>query len=308
MSIACLAVVHNQRTDPNHQVLNRVMALCQKLAPAVVVTVYPVQHKHTPCNGVLANPTNTPDLVLVLGGDGTFLQATHLFAPCQVPMLGVNTGSLGFLTRVDVQQLDTLMAQLLTQPFALEHRLMLAVHNGHSHSSDAAQLALNDVVIKNANPSQLTALEILLDGNELARLDADGVIISTPTGSTAYNMAAGGPILSPALHALAITPVCPHSLSLKPLVVPATHTITIKALAKNFERTQRVQVSVDGQPLGELGEGEPLHITVAPHPLKLVSLGLPNDDFYALMRNKLHWGFNPRTTPKERAMPPVASV
>jgi NAD+ kinase len=289
-----LVIIHNQRTDADHHILGQVLSLIA--AEGAHATVLSLVNKDSP----LETPTlpiqgQMPKAVIVLGGDGTFLHAARLFAPLSIPLLGVNTGSLGFLTRVDRTQLAQAITQVLADRYTLESRLMLQVHIGQvDPQSPALATALNDVVIKNANPSQLVALQVSLDGRPLANLDADGLIVSTPTGSTAYTLAAGGPILAPALDALALTPICPHSLSLKPLVIPSKHPITVQAMAKSYERSHRIQCAVDGQAVTELDEGQTLTITVAPYALQMICLQAECEDFYQLIRQKLHWGFNPR--------------
>jgi NAD+ kinase len=280
--------VHNQRTDPHGDVLQHVIEQCQ--AQGVSAQVLGMQGKDLPVTPA-GLPDAMPQAVIVLGGDGTFLHAARLFAPHRVPLLGINTGSLGFLTRVNRQQLQQALDHLLQEAFTLEERLMLSV----SIDRSTVGLALNDVVVKNANPSQLAALHVALDEKPLANMDADGLIVATPTGSTAYTLAAGGPILAPDMAALALTPICPHSLSLKPLVIPSCHRLRVEAMAKNFERASRIQVSIDGQSLGELDEGQTLEIVAADNPLLMVLLNDdPSQDFYHLIRQKLHWGYNPR--------------
>ena len=286
-----VVLVHNQKTDPGNQVLNQVQALCQQTmghqAHVISLTDKLCVPEHP------SSCPSSPEAVVVLGGDGTFLQAARLYSPLCVPLLGINTGSLGFLTRVETSQLPEAMPLLLSGQFTVEPRQLLHVSwNGHQ----TPHIALNDVVIKNANPSQLASLQVLLDDNPLANMDADGLIVATPTGSTAYTLAAGGPILTPGLNALALTPICPHSLSLKPLVIPSYHTVKVLALPKSYERSHRIQFSLDGQTTAELDEGQTLTITVADTPLSMVCLNLPNEDFYALIRQKLHWGFNPRSS------------
>jgi NAD+ kinase len=284
-----VVVVHNQKTDPHHTVLEQVQSICQQVMGhhAFVISL---QGKLDDLVHPAGCPT-PPDAVIVLGGDGTFLHAARLYSPLKVPLLGINTGSLGFLTRVETSQLVPAITQLLLGQFTVEPRQMLHVRwNGQT----TPLVALNDVVIKNANPSQLASLLVTLDDKPLANLDADGLIVATPTGSTAYTLAAGGPILTPGLNVLALTPICPHSLSLKPLVIPSHHVIQVTAMPKSYERCHRIQFSLDGQTTAELDEGQQLTITVATTPLNMVSLSLPNEDFYMLIRQKLHWGFNPR--------------
>ena len=225
-----LTLIHNKSTDPDNRFRDQVL---DYFTPrGVNVYCISVLTKDVP---LIPPEMPTPDLVLVLGGDGTFLRAAECFVECNVPLAGVNTGTLGFLTRIEPASMEEYFDLLLSGTFRIEERVMLAVSPRPKKMATTKRvaadthprLALNDVVIKNANPSHLCTLHLFIDENPVAVYDADGIIISTPTGSTAYTMAAGGPVISPEVRAIAITPICPHSFSAKAVVVPVDKTIRI---------------------------------------------------------------------------------
>jgi NAD+ kinase len=303
-------LIQNVSTDPD----NRCQQLIQHTleAEGVMVSTWTLPAKGGGLYGntgietcQLAGSTLAPQLAIVLGGDGTFLTAVQALADLHIPMLGVNTGTLGFLTRLEANlnnpdKLKAALSRLIKADYTLEHRMMLSVN---CLSQDLAKtrlpLALNDVVVKNADPSQMACLNIAVNGHLLAVYDADGVIISTPTGSTAYNLSAGGPVLSPEVEAMCITPICPHSFSAKPIVLPSNKVLTIQVAHKTFERSSKVIVAIDGQSqyLGQslhLQEEQTLTIERSPLSIPLINFGGQADDFYLLLKNKLHWALNPR--------------
>jgi NAD+ kinase len=234
----------------------------------------------------------SPDLIIVVGGDGTFLRTAQCYAPAEIPMIGINRGNLGFLTRIETEAIEKYLAQLLAGDFHREERMLLEVQCSPLSDKEAPMIALNDVVIKTANPSQMARLELFIDEFPVACYDADGIIISTPTGSTAYNLAAGGPVLVPGVAALAITPICPHSLTAKPIVVPASSNIRIEAVKRNIHP---IMFSLDGQDPLPVASGESLYIQESNSALQLLGFDQPEDNFYWLLRKKLQWGSNPRT-------------
>jgi NAD+ kinase len=237
----------------------------------------------------------SPDLIIVVGGDGTFLRAAQIYAPTETPMVGINRGNLGFLTRIETEAIEKYLAQLLAGDYQREARMLLQVSATGLEADtpeEAKNIALNDVVIKTANPSQMARMQLYIDEFPVASYDADGLIISTPTGSTAYNLAAGGPVLVPGVDAIAITPICPHSLTAKPVVIPATARIRVEAVKRNIHP---ILFSLDGQDPLPLATGESIHIQRAAQSLHLLGFAQPEDNFYWLLRQKLQWGSNPRS-------------
>lgn len=273
-----VTLVHNISTDPKNIYREKVREFLE--SRGVSVSIITVESKDCP---VVPEGAETPDMVIVLGGDGTFLRASLTFAKYEVPLVGINTGTLGFLTRIEVDRFPLYLDRLLKGEYELEERMMLAVNH-------AEQLALNDVVVKNANPSQMASLRFFINETLVAVYDADGVIISTPTGTTAYTLSAGGPVISPEVEALSITAICPHSLSAKPVVIPADKQLRVESAPKNRE----VVYAIDGQESGILKPGESIRIFRSPLTVKMVNFRMEEDNFYLLLKKKLHWGMNPR--------------
>ena len=224
------------------------------------------------------------ELLIVLGGDGTLLSAARLVYPMRVPMLGVNFGGLGFLTDVSVANMLPALERVLAGDFRLERRMMLraSVRDARGRTVDKVY-GLNDMVIHESGRRAIQ-IEMSLAGTALGHFRADGVIVATPTGSTAYSLSAGGPILQPTLNSLIATPVCPHSLSLRPLVFPAREAIEFRVRPPET----RVDLTVDGQVMLNFDAECTVHVRRADRPSVFVMV--ENRSFYEVLRNKLRWG------------------
>jgi NAD+ kinase len=223
------------------------------------------------------------DAVIVLGGDGTLLQATRLFGANGTPIIGINLGSLGFLTEIKLEGMYAAFECLLSGKYEIEERMLLGVEVVREGVVTAQYLALNDAVINKGALARIIDLEISVGDQSVLRTRADGLIISTPTGSTAYSLSAGGPILYPTLGAVIIAPICPHSLTNRPLVVP-----DLQVLDVCLHRGQDVMLTVDGQVGMSLLQKDRLRIHRAQKTLKLL---LPfGNTFFKLLGEKLRWG------------------
>ncbi len=239
-------------------------------------------------NGLLPGPFASlsdcaqTDLMIVLGGDGTLLVAAHEAAPQGTPLLGVDMGSFGFLAAEDPHELLRRVDQLLAGDFTLERRVMLKTQGPHS-----TPWALNDIVVAKSTYGRIVRLRTFLDGDYIATFPADGLIIATATGSTAYNLSAGGPIVDARMEAIVLTPICPHTLYSRPLLVPSDVTIDIQLIGDGKADPQAA-IFVDGAQLGLLNEDEHIHITRAPQDALLVQL--TPGHFYHRLREKLKWG------------------
>ncbi len=224
-----------------------------------------------------------PDFVLVLGGDGTLLSAARAVAHADVPILAVNLGSLGFLTEVPLAEMyDTLEAVNRGQ-CPVEERSVLHAELMRKDECLAQHFALNDVVVNKSAISRLVEFDLVIDGNFVFSYKADGVIVSTPTGSTAYSLAAGGPILMPTVGAFVVTPVCPHSLTHRPLVV-SDHA-KIELLVETNQ--EEAFLSIDGQVGMPVRQGDRVICRRASHNVKLMRV---RRTFFDVLRNKLKWG------------------
>jgi len=224
------------------------------------------------------------DALVVLGGDGTLLAASHL-VDRQVPVLGVNFGSLGFLTEVTLSELFPALVSVLDGTYLYEERRMLRASVERDGEAVLTGDALNDVVITKAAHARIIELDVSVDGLFVSAFRADGLIVSSPTGSTAYNLAAGGPILHPALPAVVLTPICPHMLTNRPLVVGDGARVEISL---RWGRDVEVHVTLDGQPGFALAPGDRVAVTRSPRTLRLVRA--PGRDYYEVLRTKLKWG------------------
>ena len=224
------------------------------------------------------------DALVVLGGDGTLLAASRLLDK-EIPVLGVNFGSLGFLTEITLDELYPALEGVLGGGYEHEERRLLRTVVRRRDRPDVTTDVLNDVVITKAGPSRIIEVDVTVDGSFVSSFRADGIIVSSPTGSTAYNLAAGGPILHPTLPAVVITPICPHMLTNRPLVVGDEARIEVRLRAA---RDVEVYAALDGQETFAFADGDHVVVTGSPRRLKLVKA--PGRDYYQVLRTRLKWG------------------
>jgi NAD+ kinase len=224
------------------------------------------------------------DLVLVLGGDGTFLRAARLIAPAETPLLGVDLGTLGFLAEVVYAELPHALERVFAGDYRLENRMLLDVRHHRHGETLARQTALNEGVVLKGTSSRMLELEVFADDSLVARYGTDGMILATPTGSTAYALSAGGPIMAPDVPAWILAPICPHSLTARPLVMSSD--TLVRVVAK--ERAEGALLSADGFTVGLLRPGDEATFRRSDHVVRLVTLKPP--DFFNSLRDKLRWG------------------
>ena len=226
-------------------------------------------------------------LVLVLGGDGTLLSMADCIAHAglPVPVLGVNFGSLGFLTEVTLPELYTALEDALAGRAHVEERLMLRATTLRPSAASKTEIALNDVVITKAARSRLIDLSVFVGDEFVTHVRADGLIIASPTGSTAYNLAAGGPIVHPRVDALVLTPIAPHTLSNRPIVIPASAAVRVKPV---MGERDEVFVTFDGQAGFELRSGDEISVCQAGEPMRLIRSATRS--YFEVLREKLSWG------------------
>lgn len=220
------------------------------------------------------------DLLLVLGGDGTLLSIAHVAAQKDVPVVGINLGALGFLTEVPLDEMFlTLNSYLEGNDKIVSRRQML-----QAKTKENSYYSLNDVVINKGALARMIRCAIWIDGKEIAMTRADGLIISTPTGSTAYSLSAGGPIVQPYIPAIILTPICPHTLSFRPMVISSESEVKVQLLTGGEE----VYLTIDGQ-RGELMKKDDA-VTVCQSELKLQLISSPRRNYFDLLKEKLRWG------------------
>jgi NAD+ kinase len=219
------------------------------------------------------------ELLVVLGGDGTLLSVAHYAALTGVPVLGINLGRLGFLTEITVTEAVSTLDRFLDGDESLiSPRSLLEAHTPHAVSH-----CLNDLVVTKGAVARMIELALGIDGRDVATLKADGLIVSTPTGSTAYSLSAGGPIFHPKVPAILITPICPHTLSFRPMAVPSTSTISVRLMTGGEE----VHFTLDGQRGGVLVRNDTIEVRKSKVELKLVTS--PRRSYYDLVKEKLGW-------------------
>ena len=225
------------------------------------------------------------DAMVTLGGDGTLLRAARLVERQPVPILGINLGRLGFLTCCPADALEDALRRLATGDYVVEPRMTLdaRVHDA-SGVERASWRALNDVVLHKGGFARVVTMWVRANGETVAHYSGDGIVMATPTGSTAYNLSAGGPIVFPTLETILLTPVSAHTLALRPLVLPPTSEITVRV----EDGPDELLVTVDGQVGATFGLGETLVVRRSSRPVPIVRL--PDSSFFATMREKLHWG------------------
>jgi NAD+ kinase len=224
------------------------------------------------------------ELLLVLGGDGTLLAAAREAAPRGVPLLPINMGSLGFLTSFTVDELYPALESVLAGEAVLEERILLMVERAQDGRALEQQLVLNEAVIHKGALARMIEMELYIDNSFVCRYRADGLIAATPTGSTAYSMSAGGPIVHPAVESIVITPICPHTLSDRPVVVRDTSRIEVRIAPIS----DSVFLTLDGQTGVPMQASDRVRITRANERLKLIQP--PNKTYFEILRNKLKWG------------------
>ncbi|MFQ5898312.1 MAG: NAD(+)/NADH kinase [Candidatus Methylomirabilia bacterium] len=224
------------------------------------------------------------DLLVVLGGDGTLLSVARLVGDLGVPILGVNLGGLGFLTATTLEELFAALERVFAGQMLLEERMMLAARVHRQGARVAEYVALNDVVITKSAMSRIVKLAVAVAGQAATDYRADGLIISTPTGSTAYGLSAGGPIVYPTMDAIVLTPICSHTLTNRPIVLPPTVTVEITLLTEH----QDVMLTLDGQEGIALTTRDTVEVRQAAPRIRLVRF--PQTHFFSVLRDKLKWG------------------
>jgi NAD+ kinase len=226
------------------------------------------------------------DALLTFGGDGTLLRGARLLGARETPILGVNLGRVGFLTTATRDSLDPALDALVAGRYEIEKRQALrAAIRDPEGETRATQMAMNDIAVHKGGVARVIRVNVFIQGENVGPYSADGIIIATPTGSTAYSLSAGGPIVVPGVEAMVVTPIAAHTLAVRALVVPATYRIVIEPMAGWADD---LLVSFDGQTGTTLAPGESVDVCRADHRVCLIRLG--GEGFFERMRQKLHWG------------------
>ncbi|NTW60337.1 MAG: NAD(+)/NADH kinase [Nitrospirae bacterium] len=226
------------------------------------------------------------DMIIVLGGDGTLLSAARLVADSRknVPIFGVNLGSLGFMAEVPLEELYGNLEKALAGKLRADERMMLFASVIRKGKTIAEHTVLNDAVVSKGTFARMVSLEVSVGDDYLTAIRADGLILATPTGSTAYSLSAGGPIIHPALHCFVVTPICPHTLSNRPIVIPDSSVVRVKLLS----RSEGASLSFDGQVVTALRQNDVVEVKKAKYRVRLIKH--PTKNYYEILRTKLKWG------------------
>jgi len=267
--------------------LQDVLAELQRLAPQLGVALYVERGLLDDARDAAPLTEETPlDVLLTLGGDGTFLRGARFLRGRQIPIAGLNLGRLGFLTSGSLEHLGISLHSIATGTYVVEKRMTLEAHVTDAVGREHYRWrAVNDVVLHKGGFARVLQLRATVDGEEVARYSADGVIAATPTGSTAYSLSAGGPVIVPTVESILLTPVSPHTLAMRPLVLPPSAKLTLEVLREATE----LLITVDGQVGATFGAGETLHVQRSPDPI-LVARVDNKSFFFSRLREKLGWG------------------
>jgi NAD+ kinase len=226
------------------------------------------------------------EMIIVLGGDGTLLSAARLVADSRknVPIFGVNLGSLGFMAEVPLKELYGNLEKALAGKLRADERMMLFARVIRKGKTIVEHTVLNDAVVSKGTFARMVSLEVLVGDDYLTAIRADGLILATPTGSTAYSLSAGGPIIHPALHCFVVTPICPHTLSNRPIVIPDSSVVRVKLLS----RSEGASLSFDGQVVTALRQNDIVEVKKAKYRVRLIKH--PTKNYYEILRTNLKWG------------------
>ncbi|HUK20133.1 MAG TPA: NAD(+)/NADH kinase [Gemmatimonadales bacterium] len=277
--------------NPSYRDLQSVLVRLTETAPRLRLTLYAepsLAHvwPGTPPAPRLLDAAPKLDFLITLGGDGTLLRAARSLNGAKTPILGINLGRVGFLTTATSQTIETALESLVRQSFVTESRLaLLPTIVEREGKSRPEPMVLNDAVVHKGGVARVVRMRLVVDGEEVGQYSADGIIVATPTGSTAYSLSAGGPVVLPSVDAIIVTAICPHTLGIRPLVVPPSSTVSIEPVPP---WTDQILVSFDGQVGTTMQPGERLLVRRAEHPVCLVRLG--GEGFFARMGRKLQWG------------------
>lgn len=276
---ASMGILAPVRTAECQQMQARLMEACARSGIQAFETGSPAESD--PVHGA-------PDIVLCLGGDGTILAAAAMAARRGIILGGINMGHLGFLSACGRDEMERLVQALAEGRYGVEERTMLQVTaGGHPATGQQPYLALNEIALMRAQTGKMIDVDVEVDGLLLNRYHADGVLVATPTGSTAYSLAAGGPLVWPTAGVVCLTPICPHSLTNRSVVLPETVKITMRPRERRGRAGESLIFSLDGRATHPIALNETLTISKAPLPLKLLSL--PESDFSTRLRAKLGW-------------------
>ncbi len=280
-----IGIVGNPRYAALREVLTRLARHVAANGHTVVSEGALIDHWPEPV-AQLGADIGSLDLLITFGGDGTLLRGIRLLGDNEIPVLSFNLGEIGFLTSTKPELLEEALDMVARGEHSIEQRFTLEVERvGTDGSVENCRTVLNDVVVHKPQTSRVIRVRVSVDGEEVGQYTADGMIVATASGSTAYSLSAGGPIVLPHVDAMVVTPICPHTLRVRPVVVPGTATVVLESIPRG---TEEPLVQLDGQHVCTLKRGESVVVRRAPLSVHLVRLG--REGFFARMRQKLEWG------------------
>ncbi|MGD9588656.1 MAG: NAD(+)/NADH kinase [Pyrinomonadaceae bacterium] len=242
----------------------------------------PAENEGSPAEST--SPVFAADLIIVLGGDGTMISTARSIGDREPLVMGVNYGSLGYLTEFRIEEMFPALEAIIAGEFEIDSRVMLRAEHIRNGTVRASGRVLNDVVINKAALARIIEIDVSLNGQFVNSFRADGLIVSTPTGSTAYNLSAGGPIIYPSMNAVVVTPICPFTLTNRPIVVPDSAEIELKLINEN----EGVVLTLDGQIGHTMADGDRVKISKSRTTFNIIQP--PNRNYFDVLRNKLKWG------------------
>jgi NAD+ kinase len=265
--------------------LPSVLRTLNELAPALGLLLFYEDELHDLAGGNLLDDPSQLDALLTLGGDGTLLRGARIIAPYPVPILGVNLGRLGFLTCCNVDQLSNALMRFARDDYIAEPRMALRARVLDVRGTEREHwIALNDVVLHKGGFARVVGIRVAANGEAVATYAADGIVLSTPTGSTAYSLSAGGPVVFPTLETIVVTPVSAHTLAIRPVILPSSAEVTLNA----EDGPAELLVTVDGQVGTTFSTGETLSVRRAEGDVLIIRF--PGTTFFSTLRQKLGWG------------------
>lgn len=281
--IECISIVVKPGSDEALQTANELADWLEKRGIRVIGE--PLQEEEVSVLSANAERAcDEADLVVVLGGDGTILSTARLLGRREVPVLGINYGSLGYLTEFRIEEMFSALEKVLQGDYEIDRRSMLTVENETSAGKEFIGRVLNDVVVNKSVLARIIEIEVSFDSFFVNRFRADGLIVSTPTGSTAYNLSAGGPIIYPSVDAIVITPICPFTLTNRPIVIPDSSHVKLRLI----DDSSGVMLTLDGQVGKKITPEDTIHIHKSSIGFALIKP--TNRNYFDVLRNKLRWG------------------
>ncbi len=276
-----IGIFPNSKKKDSKNILDKVVGLLKKQNTDIFLPYDMAEYFNYHEMGIKNILKANIDVGLSIGGDGTLLGVCRLLAPHNIPVCGINIGNLGFLADIEISELENKLSKILTGNYNIEQRLMLAGYIKKDNAVKLAGYAVNDIVIASAGVSRMVGLELELDSYKVADYRADGLIVSTATGSTAYSLSAGGPIINPKVKVLLVTPICPHTFYVRPMIINETEKIDIKVK----DTSQQVILTFDGQDVYPIFSDEQVMICKAPFFAKIIKFDDKN--YYKILLNKL---------------------